>query len=85
MDDVLKNLNIYDSLDTCYHGGAAPGGEPTERRGSALDGMPMRGRSVGRAWPLRANVRMGRVKTWPQLLGGLAEADPQPRRALRRA
>jgi len=77
MDDVLKNLNIYDSLDTCYHVGAAPGGEPTNKTGAQARGWTqMRGRSLGRAWPFRANVKMGRVKTWPELLGGLAEAPP---------
>ena len=60
MDAVLAKLNIYDSLDICYHP-ADPATGFRERTGVPLP------RFFGRAWPLRANVKAGVIKTWPQL------------------
>ena len=81
MDTILSKLNIYDSLDTCYHTSppagraysASSAGNYTHSRG--MHAM-LPHTSVGRAWPFRANVKPGPVKTWPQLFRGLSNAPP---------
>jgi len=59
MDSDLAGLNIYDTLDTCFRGGA-------ETRLS----RPLPPLTVGRAWPLRAPVRPGPVANWAQVMAG---------------
>ncbi|KAL6967923.1 Serine carboxypeptidase-like 20 [Sarracenia purpurea var. burkii] len=76
VDENIKDLNIYDILEPCYHGTA---GIETVTGNSKLPSsfrklgeterpLPVRKRMFGRAWPLRAPVREGIVPTWPQLL-----------------
>ncbi|KAH6814435.1 serine carboxypeptidase-like 20 [Perilla frutescens var. frutescens] len=76
VDEAIKDLNIYDILEPCYH---APSLSiiPLEnvnlplsfrRLGETERPLPVRKRIFGRAWPFRAPVRDGIVPTWPQLL-----------------
>ncbi|XP_047957115.1 serine carboxypeptidase 1-like [Salvia hispanica] len=77
VDEALKDLNIYDILEPCYH---APESiiqlkntsMPLSFRklGETERPLPVRKRIFGRAWPYRAPVRDGYVPTWPQLLKG---------------
>ncbi|KAM7521897.1 hypothetical protein LguiA_011799 [Lonicera macranthoides] len=78
VDEDIKDLNMYDILEPCYHG-TEEIREVTSSRGSRLPSsfrklgenterpLPVRTRMFGRAWPLRAPVRDGIVPTWPQL------------------
>ncbi|GAV76540.1 Peptidase_S10 domain-containing protein [Cephalotus follicularis] len=75
VDQEIEDLNIYDILEPCYHGKdtreatAAKIRLPSSFRklGETDRPLPVRKRMFGRAWPLRAPVRAGRVPTWPQL------------------
>ncbi|KAK3415163.1 hypothetical protein EUGRSUZ_H00717 [Eucalyptus grandis] len=72
----IKDVNIYDILEPCYHGPSTwkvtANNErlpPSFRRlGETERPLPVRNRMFGRAWPLGAPVRDGPVPTWPQLL-----------------
>jgi serine carboxypeptidase-like clade I len=83
MDAELAALNLYDILLPCYHGNGHRGGstaagfglntemynyEDSTRNVKAATG-PFAGITVGRAWPLRAHVTLGRVPTWKELAG----------------
>lgn len=57
--DDLKDINLYDILWTCYHGGRP--------RQEAL--MQARAGPQGRSWPLGGTVRAGVVPTWSDVLG----------------
>jgi len=72
----VGGLNIYDILEPCYHGPSTwsimanndrlPAS--FRRLGETERPLPVRKRMFGRAWPLRAPVRDGRVPTWSELL-----------------
>ncbi|KAI5648981.1 hypothetical protein M9H77_34986 [Catharanthus roseus] len=80
---VLDGLNIYDTLEPCYHGdyqhniGRDNGGKRNtstrlpmsfkELGKSTERPLPVRKRMFGRAWPYRAPVLDGIVPLWPQL------------------
>lgn len=76
VDQDVGGLNIYDILEPCYHGPSTwsimanndrlPAS--FRRLGETERPLPVRKRMFGRAWPLRAPVRDGRVPTWPELL-----------------
>ena len=55
----LKDINLYDILWTCYHGGKPRQDALTQARAGPL----------GRSWPLGGPVRAGQVPTWSDLLG----------------
>lgn len=71
----LDNLNIYDILEPCFHSPevrevlSEDSRLPSSFRklGETDRPLPVRKRMFGRAWPLRAPVRDGRVPTWPEL------------------
>ncbi|XP_077226861.1 serine carboxypeptidase 1-like [Tasmannia lanceolata] len=75
VEEDIGNLNIYDILEPCYHSPkprgitADKGRLPTSFRqlGETERPLAVRKRIFGRSWPLRANVRDGRVPTWPEL------------------
>lgn len=71
----IKDLNIYDILEPCYHDTQSKitlGNEKLplsfRKLGETERPLRVRKRMFGRAWPLRAPVREGLVPTWPQLL-----------------
>ncbi|XP_022758787.1 serine carboxypeptidase-like 20 isoform X1 [Durio zibethinus] len=78
VDENIKDLNIYDVLEPCYHYPQTP--ETTDikirlpssflKLGKTDRPLAVRKRMFGRAWPVRAPVRDGIVPTWPQLLNG---------------
>ncbi|KAF8014705.1 hypothetical protein BT93_H0498 [Corymbia citriodora subsp. variegata] len=76
VDQDVDGLNIYDILEPCYHGASMWSIMATNDRlpasfrrlGETERPLPVRTRMFGRAWPLRAPVRDGRVPTWPELL-----------------
>ena len=76
MDQLLSKLNIYDSLDTCYHAPSQGSSSSSPQKRTRGQGVELPHMSVGRAWPLRANVKVGPVKTWPQLFDGRRDAPP---------
>ncbi|KAI4354160.1 hypothetical protein L6164_003053 [Bauhinia variegata] len=75
IDQVVDGLNIYNILEPCYHGTATEEITTSNNRlpvsfrmlGETERPLPVRKRMFGRAWPLRAPVRDGRVPTWPEL------------------
>ncbi|XP_020106907.1 serine carboxypeptidase 1-like isoform X2 [Ananas comosus] len=75
VDWELDNLNIYDILEPCFHSPevrevlSEDSRLPSSFRklGETDRPLPVRKRMFGRAWPLRAPVRDGRVPTWPEL------------------
>ncbi|XP_078158770.1 serine carboxypeptidase 1-like isoform X2 [Carex rostrata] len=74
VDSEISGLNIYDILEPCYHGSeirevAQKSNLPLSfrRLGETNRPMPVRKRIFGRAWPLRAPVRDGRVPSWNEL------------------
>ncbi|XP_008794935.2 serine carboxypeptidase 1-like [Phoenix dactylifera] len=75
VDRELRNLNIYDILEPCYHGREIRDGlsgnsrlpSSFRRLGETDRPLPIRKRMFGRSWPLRAPVRDGYVPTWPEL------------------
>ncbi|XP_011089617.1 serine carboxypeptidase 1 [Sesamum indicum] len=74
VDDLLKDVNIYDILEPCYHETSSRIQLNTRlplsfrRLGETERPLPVRKRMFGRAWPFRAPVRDGYVPTWPQIL-----------------
>ncbi|XP_020577911.1 serine carboxypeptidase 1-like [Phalaenopsis equestris] len=74
IDFDLQDLNIYDTLEPCYHSTASS--HVSQRRklpssfrrlGETDRPLPVRKRMFGRAWPLWAPVMEGHVPTWPEL------------------
>ena len=71
----LRNLNIYDILEPCYHtleirevlSGNSRLPSSFRRLGETNRPLPVRKRMFGRSWPLRAPVQDGYVPTWPEL------------------
>ncbi|XP_073050557.1 serine carboxypeptidase 1-like [Primulina eburnea] len=75
VDEEIKDINVYDILEPCYH--ATPSKisftttklpQSFRRLGVTKRPLPVRKRMFGRAWPLRAPVIDGLVPSWPQLL-----------------
>ncbi|RLM99704.1 serine carboxypeptidase 1-like [Panicum miliaceum] len=74
-DTVIAGLNIYDILEPCYHSKNIKKVTPQNSRkpqsfedpGVTDKPLPVRTRMLGRAWPLRAPVRAGRVPSWQEL------------------
>ncbi|TVU51395.1 hypothetical protein EJB05_02824 [Eragrostis curvula] len=70
VDMEIDGLNIYDILEPCYHSTSIK--EVTKIPQSFKDlgvtnkSLPVRTRMLGRAWPLRAPVRDGRVPSWQE-------------------
>jgi len=72
---VIAGLNIYDILEPCYHSKNTKKVTPQNSRkpesfkdlGVTDKPLPVRTRMLGRAWPLRAPVRAGRVPSWQEL------------------
>lgn len=75
VDLALDGLNIYDTLEPCYHGlgtqEEAKGNTSLplsfQQLGATKRPLPVRKRMFGRAWPFRAPVRDGMVPLWPQI------------------
>ncbi|XP_073117930.1 serine carboxypeptidase 1 isoform X1 [Elaeis guineensis] len=75
VDWELRNLNIYDILEPCYHtleirevlSGNSRLPSSFRRLGETNRPLPVRKRMFGRSWPLRAPVQDGYVPTWPEL------------------
>ncbi|PVH61552.1 hypothetical protein PAHAL_3G058600 [Panicum hallii] len=75
VDTVIAGLNIYDILEPCYHSKNIKKVTPQNSRtplsfedlGVTDKPLPVRTRMLGRAWPLRAPVRAGRVPSWQEL------------------
>nr|TKW25162.1 hypothetical protein SEVIR_3G097900v2 [Setaria viridis] len=75
VDEVIAGLNIYNILEPCYHSKnikeVAPQNSRTPQSfrdlGVTDKPLPVRTRMLGRAWPLRASVRAGRVPSWQEL------------------
>nr|CAB3459646.1 unnamed protein product [Digitaria exilis] len=70
VDTAVEELNIYDILEPCYHGtnvnkSRVP--QSFKDLGATSKPLPVRTRMTGRAWPLRAPVRDGRVPSWQEL------------------
>lgn len=74
----VDGLNIYDILEPCYHSPDSGMQSTAHLRlpskissfkalGETERPLPVRKRIFGRAWPLRAPVRDGRVPTWPEI------------------
>ncbi|XP_066360271.1 serine carboxypeptidase 1-like [Miscanthus floridulus] len=78
VDTVISGLNIYDILEPCYHGTNTKEVNSQNNRmpqsfkdlGVTSRPLPVRTRMIGRAWPLRAPVRDGRVPSWQELAAG---------------
>ncbi|GMI70872.1 serine carboxypeptidase-like 20 [Hibiscus trionum] len=80
VDQNIRDLNIYNILEPCYHSPETP--EITDikirlpssfwKLGETDKPLAVRKRMFGRAWPIRAPVRDGIVPTWPQLLNSLS-------------
>ncbi|CAL4903751.1 unnamed protein product [Urochloa decumbens] len=73
VDMEIEGLNIYDILEPCYHSTSI---KPQKSRAPQTfkdlglttgKPLPVRTRMLGRAWPLRAPVRDGRVPSWQEL------------------
>ncbi|KAL5566720.1 hypothetical protein UlMin_029884 [Ulmus minor] len=75
IDDEINGLNIYDILEPCFHNPdmeAETKGNKSlpisfRQLGKTKRPFPVRKRMFGRAWPFRAPVRQGLVKSWPQM------------------
>ncbi|KAL5206451.1 hypothetical protein ABZP36_034660 [Zizania latifolia] len=75
VDTLIDGLNIYDILEPCYHSTSIKEIIPENSRlpvsfkrlGVTDKPLPVRTRMLGRAWPLRAPVRDGRVPSWQEL------------------
>ncbi|CAN6344700.1 unnamed protein product [Urochloa humidicola] len=72
----IEDLNIYDILEPCYHSTSIKQVTPQKSRAPQTfkdlgvttgKSLPVRTRMHGRAWPLRAPVRDGRVPSWQEL------------------
>ncbi|XP_047315230.1 serine carboxypeptidase-like 20 [Impatiens glandulifera] len=78
VDQTVADLNIYNILEPCYHGGEtldtirSENDHPNSFRklGETERPLPVRKRMFGRAWPFRAPVKDGIVPLWPQILNG---------------
>ncbi|XP_010557747.1 PREDICTED: serine carboxypeptidase-like 20 [Tarenaya hassleriana] len=74
VDEDVGRLNMYNILEPCYHGNSSLSASDMKLPSSFLQlgiterALPVRKRMFGRAWPLRAHVRPGKVPNWPQLL-----------------
>ncbi|KAL5562218.1 hypothetical protein UlMin_031965 [Ulmus minor] len=76
VEEDIQGLNIYNILESCYHSPeitevtTAKAQLPSSfrRLGETERPLAVRTRMFGRAWPLRAPVRAGKVPTWPELL-----------------
>ncbi|KAE9617956.1 putative carboxypeptidase C [Lupinus albus] len=71
----LAYLNIYDTLEPCYHSpetvvNATNIPHSFRKLGETKRPMRVRKRMFGRAWPLGAPVKDGIVPSWPQLSAG---------------
>ncbi|KAF8658030.1 hypothetical protein HU200_059492 [Digitaria exilis] len=76
MYKVIEGLNIYNILEPCYHSkkNQSDPRRPEDSRapqsfkdlGVTDKPLPIRTRMLGRAWPLRAPVRDGRVPSWQE-------------------
>ncbi|CAL4903752.1 unnamed protein product [Urochloa decumbens] len=74
VNQAIAELNIYDILEPCYH---SKNIEVTRQNSSTPQSfrdlgvtdkpLPVRTRMLGRAWPLGAPVRAGRVPSWQEL------------------
>ncbi|CAO2818972.1 unnamed protein product [Amaranthus hypochondriacus] len=75
VDQDVDGLNIYDILEPCYHSPDSSNQNTANLRlpssftklGQSDKPLPVRKRIFGRAWPLRAPVREGRVPSWPEI------------------
>uniref|UniRef100_A0A0A9DFB8 Carboxypeptidase n=1 Tax=Arundo donax TaxID=35708 RepID=A0A0A9DFB8_ARUDO len=79
VDMEIDGLNTYDILEPCYHSTSIKEVIPQNSRtpqsfkdlGVTDKPLPVRTRMHGRAWPLRAPVRDGRVPSWQELASGV--------------
>ncbi|KQJ91721.1 hypothetical protein BRADI_4g39350v3 [Brachypodium distachyon] len=77
IDGLIGELNIYDILEPCYHSKTIKEVIPSRLPKSFKDlgatnkTFPVRTRMLGRAWPLRAPVRDGRVPSWLEYASGV--------------
>ncbi|KAL2649986.1 hypothetical protein R1flu_018114 [Riccia fluitans] len=75
IDEDLKDINIYDILEPCYHKPQTVEISPLHSRlprsfrklGETERRLPVRKRIFGRAWPLWLRRVEGRVPTWGEL------------------
>ncbi|KAK7256190.1 hypothetical protein RIF29_29628 [Crotalaria pallida] len=75
VDKAIDGLNIYDTLEPCYHSPEAQVNTTFNNRlplsfrnlGQTKKPLPVRKRMFGRAWPLKAHATSGIVPSWPQL------------------
>ncbi|KAE8668752.1 Serine carboxypeptidase 1 [Hibiscus syriacus] len=76
VDRNIRELNIYNILEPCYHSPETPEtfGLPSSFRklGETDRPLAVRTRMFGRAWPIRAPVIDEIVPSWPQLLDSLS-------------
>jgi serine carboxypeptidase-like clade I len=76
---AIGDLNIYDILEPCYHSKSTKEATPQNSKlpqsfkdlGVTNKPFPVRTRMLGRAWPLRAPVREGRVPSWQEFASGV--------------
>jgi hypothetical protein len=74
----INDLNIYDILEPCYHSKTIKKVTPANTKlpksfqhlGTTTKPLAVRTRMHGRAWPLRAPVRAGRVPSWQEFARG---------------
>ncbi|KAM0910928.1 hypothetical protein ACQ4PT_013809 [Festuca glaucescens] len=79
IDSLIGGLNIYDILEPCYHSKIIKEVIPHNSKlpksfkdlGVTNKTFPVRTRMLGRAWPLRAPVRDGRVPSWQEVASGV--------------
>ncbi|KAF2907301.1 carboxypeptidase C 1 isoform X2 [Oryza sativa Japonica Group] len=78
VDTSINDLNIYDILEPCYHSKTIKKVTPANTKlpksfqhlGTTTKPLAVRTRMHGRAWPLRAPVRAGRVPSWQEFARG---------------
>lgn len=76
---LISGLNIYDILEPCYHGKSIKEANLQNSKlpksfkdlGVTNKPFPVRTRMLGRAWPLRAPVKAGRVPLWQEVASGV--------------
>uniref|UniRef100_A0A0D9XY96 Carboxypeptidase n=1 Tax=Leersia perrieri TaxID=77586 RepID=A0A0D9XY96_9ORYZ len=86
VDTLIDGLNIYDILEPCYHSTSIKKVTPENSRlpksfqhlGITDKPLAVRTRMLGRAWPLRAPVKAGRVPSWQELASGANGASGVP-------
>ncbi|KAK3136344.1 hypothetical protein QOZ80_5BG0432180 [Eleusine coracana subsp. coracana] len=84
VDTAIDGLNIYDILEPCYHSTSTKEVIPKDSKlpqsfkdlGVTDKPFPVRTRMTGRAWPLRAPVREGRVPSWQEFASGVPSGVP---------